>query len=113
MSLNSFRFVIYFAALFVVVVVLQLIRKKTAVAGKAQLILLLAFSYFFILKSDWRFCICVAAVTALTYVLAILIEKNAGKKSSKILLTGGGLRYLVSWHTSSTQTSSLTASGSW
>ena len=105
MSLNSFRFVIYFAALFVVMVVLQLLRKKTAIAGKVQLPLLLAFSYFFILKSDWRFCICVAAVTVLTYVVAIRIEKAEGGKP---WLIGGVLRYLVSWHTSSTQTSSLT-----
>ena len=105
MSLNSFRFVIFFVALFVVMVVLQLLRKKTAFFRKVQLILLLAFSYFFILKSDWRFCICVAAVTVLTYVVAIRIEKAEGGKP---WLIGGVLRYLVSWHTSSTQTSSLT-----
>ena len=94
MSLNSFRFIILFAVLFVVMIVLQLVRKKTAIAGKVQLLLLLAFSYFFILKSDWRFCICVAAVTALTYVLAILIEKNSGERRRKILLTGGGIALL-------------------
>lgn len=105
MSLNSFHFVVYFAVLFIVMMVLQLLRKKNKVFGSVQLVLLLAFSYFFILKSDWRFCVCIAAVTLLTYALGILIEKL----HSKILLTGGVLLYLDSWHTSSTQTSSLTA----
>ena len=91
MSLNSFRFVIFFVALFVVMVVLQLLRKKTAFFRKVQLILLLAFSYFFILKSDWRFCICVAAVTVLTYVVAIRIEKT---ENSKNWLIGGGIALL-------------------
>ena len=90
MNLNSFRFIIYFAALFVVMVMLQLLRKKSKAIGTAQLILLLAFSYFFILKSDWRFCICIAAVTLLTYALGLLIEKTHSKK----FLTGGGIALL-------------------
>lgn len=107
MSLNSFRFIIYFAALLIVMVLLQLLRKRSNTAGTVQLLLLLAFSYFFILKSDWRFCVCVAAVTFITYALGILIEKTR----SKLWLIGGVLRYLDSWHTSSTQTSLLTVSG--
>ena len=91
MNLNSFRFIIYFAALFVVMVMLQLLRKKSKAIGTAQLILLLAFSYFFILKSDWRFCICIAAVTLLTYALGLLIEKTHSKK----FLTGGGIALLI------------------
>ena len=35
MSLNSFHFVIYFAVLFVVMVVLQLLRKKSKAIGTA------------------------------------------------------------------------------
>ena len=91
MSLNSFRFVVSFAALFVMMVVLQLLRKKNKTFGTAQLLLLLAFSYYFILKSDWRFCVCIAAVTLITYALGILIEKS----NSKICLSGGG--YCATW----------------
>ena len=108
MSLNSFRFGVYFVALLVVMVVLQLLRKKYKVFGTEQIVLLLAFSYYFILKSDWRFCVCVAAVTFITYALGILIEKT----NSKLWLIGGVLRYLDFWRTSNTQTSSLTAFGS-
>ena len=95
MSLNSFHFVIYFAVLFVVMMMLQLLRKKSKAIGTVQLVLLLAFSYFFILKSDWRFCFCVAAVTALTYGLAILIERCEEKNGSKFWLIGGG--YCATW----------------
>lgn len=90
MSLNSFRFGVYFVALLVVMVVLQLLRKKYKVFGTEQIVLLLAFSYYFILKSDWRFCVCVAAVTFITYALGILIEKT----NSKLWLIGGGIALL-------------------
>lgn len=58
MTLNSFHFVVYFAAFVVVLALLQLVKRKYEVVGKAQLILLLLFSYFFIYKSSWKFCVC-------------------------------------------------------
>lgn len=85
MSLNSFSFIIYSAAIVVVMTLLQMIRKKNALGGVLQLCFLLAFSYFFILKSDWRFCICVVAVTFLAYLFGEWIER----KRSKIILSAG------------------------
>lgn len=76
MTLNSFYFVVYFAAFVVVLALLQLIRRKYEVVGKVQLILLLLFSYFFIYKSSWKFCICVLAYTCFVYVVGLFVKKN-------------------------------------
>ena len=76
MTLNSFRFVVYFAAFIVVLALLQLVRRKYEVVGKAQLILLLLFSYFFIYKSSWKFCVSVLAYTCFVYVVGLFAKKN-------------------------------------
>ena len=76
MTLNSFHFVVYFAAFVVVLSILQLVRRKYEVVGKAQLILLLLFSYFFIYKSSWKFCVSVLAYTCFVYVVGLFAKKN-------------------------------------
>ena len=88
MSLNSFIFIIYFAVLLAPLAILQLLRKKKEAVSRIQVCILLLFSYFFIFKSDWRFCLCVIGVTAISYFVALMID---GNKNSKRWLTGGGL----------------------
>lgn len=85
MSLNSFSFIIYFGVLVIVMAIVQLKRKKAAITKALQLAFLLAFSYFFILKSDLRFCVCVAAVTVLTFLFGRWIER---KHKKPILVIG-------------------------
>ena len=84
MSLNSFHFILYFFVLFLVLLLIEWgkhIRKQdTGFLGRIQLLMLVVFSYFFIYKSDWRFCICVFAVTVITYVIALAIQKREQKK---------------------------------
>ncbi len=75
MSLNSFKFIVLFAVFFLVMLAVQLIKKKELVR-KIQIVLLLLFSYFFVFTSSWKFCICVAVITVITYVLGLLIEKD-------------------------------------
>lgn len=83
MTLNSFHFVIYFAAFVVVLALIQLVRRKYEAVGKVQLILLLLFSYFFIYKSSWKFCVCVLAYTCFIYGVGLFAKKN------KVVLTIG------------------------
>lgn len=85
MTLNSFRFIVYFAAFVVVLSILQLIRRKYEAVGKLQLILLLLFSYFFIYKSSWKFCICVLAYTCFVYVVGLFVKKNKAVLSLGII----------------------------
>ena len=80
MSINSFRFLCIFALLLIIFTGLQLIRKKSGWAGKAQLGILLLFSYYFIFKADWRFCVCIACVTLIAYGTSILLEKTSNKR---------------------------------
>lgn len=85
MTLNSFHFVVYFAAFAVVLALLQLVRRKYEVVGTAQLILLLLFSYFLIYKSSWKFCVCVLAYTCFVYVVGRFVNKNKVALSAGII----------------------------
>ena len=88
MTLNSFSFLLYFTVLVAVLFVLQLFRrneKNVWITTRLQIWMLLFFSFFFICKSDWRFCICVVAVTLLAYLFGRLID---GKRSKLILSAG-------------------------
>lgn len=76
MVLNSFHFVVYFAVFFVIMVLLQLVRKKYEKIGKLQLFLLILFSYFFIYKSSWKFCMCIFVYTCFVYVIGLFVKKN-------------------------------------
>jgi alginate O-acetyltransferase complex protein AlgI len=85
MSLHSFSFLLFFAAIVAVMTALQLARIKLPAAGALQLWFLLLCSYFFLLKTDWRFCACIAVVTLLTYGLGRRIEKT---RSARLLIGG-------------------------
>lgn len=79
MTLNSFYFVVYFAILYIILFTLQRFRNRGGVDRKIsciQLILLLLFSYFFIYKSSWKFCVCVLAYTCFVYVSGLFAKKN-------------------------------------
>lgn len=92
MSLNSFNFIIYFTIFLIPLTVFQLLGRKSKVFGRIQLVTLLLFSYFFIIKSNWRFCVSVIAVTAVTYSFGLLIEKS---RSKSLLIVGGIV--LIGW----------------
>lgn len=79
MIINSFRFLCIFAVLVIIMGGLQLIRKKSDKVGKVQLGILLLFSYYYIFKADWRFCICIACVTLIAYSMSIMLEKTKKK----------------------------------
>lgn len=87
MTLNSFHFVVYFAAFVVILSILQLVRRKHEAVGKVQLILLLLFSYFFIYKSSWKFCVCVLAYTCFVYVVGRFVNKNKVALSAGIIVS--------------------------
>lgn len=76
MSMNTFSFLVFMMGVGATMAVLQLLRKSFVRSDKAQITLLLVASYLFILKSDWRFCVCVALVTAVTYAAGRWIEEN-------------------------------------
>lgn len=87
MTLNSFHFVVYFAAFVVVLALLQLVRRKYEAVGKVQLILLLLFSYFLIYKSSWKFCVCVLAYTCFVYAVGRFVNKNKVALSAGIIVS--------------------------
>lgn len=74
MQLNSFSFIIYFIALFIIMAGLELVGKKAKWARKVQLITLLLFSYIFI--SSWKFCICVLGYTIFVYFVGLKLKRN-------------------------------------
>ena len=80
MTLNSFWFIIYFMLLLIVVFTVQLIGKFIGdkAAKKLQIII-------FLYKSDWRFCVCIFAVSLITYFFGI----SLGKVKNKKILIGG------------------------
>lgn len=87
MSLNSFYFIIYFVALFVAMIILQLLRKVSSkIFSRVQILFLLAFSIYFIASSDYRFLICIIAVTIISYLFGLLISKEVHKR---LFLIGG------------------------
>ena len=62
--------------------VLQIIRtnskkkKINSEIGRFQLLLLLFFSYFFILKSSWQFCVCIFAYTLFVYIIGLYVHNR-------------------------------------
>ena len=94
MTLNSFSFLLYFVALTGLLFVLQLLRRNEIIGKtitRLQVWTLLGFSFFFIFKSDWRFCVCIVAVTLLTYLFGRWIERN----NKKNVLVGGVVLLVV------------------
>ena len=86
MRLNSLSFIACLLILIAVIACINGFGKKGHRAKELQLLLLLIFGYAFVLKTDWRFLLCIAAVTAITYLAAIYYE-NSG---NKLFLIAGG-----------------------
>lgn len=76
MNLHSLSFLLHFAVLWIVMFGLQHLGKRTHSCGTIQLWLLLLFSLYFIYRFDWRFCICMIAVTVIAYLDGILIART-------------------------------------
>ena len=105
MGLNSLFFLIQLIALVSVLLILQIIRNKrwAHTVGRLQIIILLIYSYYFVGSVDWRFAICVAAVTLIAFGCGLLIGKyREGNKisvkisnSRKIAIWGGILLILI------------------
>lgn len=95
MSLNSIRLIAALPALFAVLSVLQGWRGKYGVLERIQKLVLLFSSYLFLLALDARFLFCILLVTALTYFLALRLEraKAKGWLSVAVLLLIGILWY--------------------
>ena len=91
MSLYSFSFILYFSIALVVMGFLQLLKKKWSGLKNIQLVFLLIISYFILARTDWRFCICIAATTAITYIIGILSEKSNKRK----IITSLGIVVLI------------------
>ena len=91
MALNSFSFLIYFAGLFIILTGLELAKKffNCKILARSQIVSLLIFSYFFILIADWRFCVCIAITTILTYLLARGIQRDTALKNKRCFLVIG------------------------
>jgi len=91
MSLNGFKFLVLFIALFLVLFFLQILRKFTHKKGfeRAQIWLLLLFSFYFVAASDIRFLISIIVTAAISYSCGILIKKYSDNGS--IFLIGGGV----------------------
>lgn len=79
-SLNSFSFVMAFSILLAFMAVFQALRKYGTnmdfLCGRVQLIILLVFSYTFICLTDFRFGVCVAAETLITYSTGLILSAN-------------------------------------
>ena len=94
MALNSFKFMILFFGMLVILILLQVGRAWQAeetdrigyVCERLQLIILLFFSYGLIFSADIRFGICILIETVITYIIGRLLKSV---KHQKILNIGG------------------------
>lgn len=91
MALNSFNFLVCLAFLFVLMLILEVIKKltKSRILSSVQLIALLLFSYSLVFLADWRFGACILFATALTYLLALVMEKAESTRAQKAFLSVG------------------------
>lgn len=85
MALNSFSFLIFFAAVLAVLSVLQLGRsessvKRDRVASSLQIAVILISSMLFMALADLRCLVSVLALTIIVYLLAIQTKKTRNKK---------------------------------
>lgn len=91
MSLNNIYFIIQFILLVIVMSVLQFFRTQQWAnsISRIQLIIILIYSYFFILSIDWRFALCIAIITIIAYVCGILTGRSQDSlKSRKFAILG-------------------------
>ncbi len=78
MGLNNYYFIIQAVFLLLALGILQLFRTgcRDYLIGRIQLLILLAYSYCFIGKADWRFAVCVLVDTAIAYVTGLLLSST-------------------------------------
>ena len=98
MGLNSFKFLIWFFIIFLIMAILEKIKKytKKRIFERFQIFILLISSYIFISTFNWKFCICIGITTILTYYLGIYIEKyNSDIKIKKIITCIGIIGLIV------------------
>lgn len=95
MGLNNFFFIIHMIMLLMVMFLLQMVRTRHWAygAGRVQIIVLLLYSYYFAGYVDWRFAICIAAVSLTAYSFGLLIDRakqvdNQSSKPRKIAVGG-------------------------
>ncbi len=91
MALNSFNFLVCFAFLFALLLVLEAVKTltKSKILSRIQIVTLIIFSYSLVFLADWRFFVCILSATALTYLLALGIEKAKTAKTQKVYLSTG------------------------
>lgn len=63
-------------------------EKKSNIASRLQILILLLFSCFFLGSVDIKFFVCTIALTVITYFCGIIIEKNEAKLPKTVLVTG-------------------------
>jgi len=98
MGLHNFYFIIQLIVLVCTLVFLQIVRKKTSrdsIFAKIQQALILLYSYFFLFTANWKFCICVAAVSLIAYATGMLINKSGTEKHRKHWAMRGGILLLL------------------
>ena len=78
MGLNSLQFIIRFAMLMCILCTLQIVRGRhhKSKASAIQLSVILTFSYCFVLAVDYRYALCIAIITVVTYLCGLLAERN-------------------------------------
>lgn len=93
MSLNNLNFLLYFAFIYVVMAVVELVFRiwKKNIFRKIQIVVLLLFSYFFIYRFDWRFTICIFLYTVFIYLFGQIIERIVSDKGKHIMLLIGSM----------------------
>lgn len=103
MPLNSFSFIILLPVLVIVLGIMQILghniekRNGIYVTGNIQLVLLLAFSYYFMCRTDIYFGACIAIETGIAYTTGILIDrwKNKNKQFLRLIMFIGILSLLL------------------
>lgn len=86
MSLHSISFVIFLTIVIVCMTAIQLLKRRIPFLHSIQLGLLLLFSYIFLLKADWHFCLSIFVVTITTYIAALIFCKT--KNASILIIVG-------------------------
>ncbi|MBQ2939375.1 MAG: MBOAT family protein [Clostridia bacterium] len=98
MALNSFSFLIWFCGLFLVLLVIELLKKRihSPLIQQSQPVVLLIFSYLTLFAVDWRFLLCVLLITAWTFAFGFFLGNAAATVRKRLLLAAGITGILLS-----------------
>ena len=88
MNLSDFSFLPFLSIIIFVMLLLQLLRKKYPVFKTVQLFVLLLFSWYYVYRFDWKYCISIILVTVFVYVIGLVID-NSIEKYRKVWLSIG------------------------